>query len=92
MVRDADVVDGAVAVGFTLGTPGVGQIGLVEDVLVDRGFARLRHTHAAELGIYDVLWQQHIFTQERASEGWRAMADRGSATANHYDHVHASVY
>lgn len=50
MVRDADVVDGAVAVGFTTGTPGVGQVGLVEDVLVDRGFARLRHTHAAELG------------------------------------------
>ncbi|ASR54337.1 UDP-N-acetylmuramoyl-L-alanine--D-glutamate ligase [Cellulomonas sp. PSBB021] len=55
MVRDADVVDGAVAVGFTLGTPAVGQIGLVEDVLVDRGFARLRHTHAAELGTLDDL-------------------------------------
>ncbi|WP_028049830.1 UDP-N-acetylmuramoyl-L-alanine--D-glutamate ligase [Cellulomonas sp. URHD0024] len=50
LVREADVVDGAVAVGFTLGTPLVGQVGLVEDVLVDRGFARLRHTHAAELG------------------------------------------
>jgi len=50
LVREADVVDGCVAVGFTLGMPGVGQVGLVEDVLVDRGFARLRHTHAAELG------------------------------------------
>ncbi|ADG74492.1 UDP-N-acetylmuramoylalanine/D-glutamate ligase [Cellulomonas flavigena DSM 20109] len=50
LVRQADVVDGCVAVGFTLGTPGVGQVGLVDDVLVDRGFARLRHTHAAELG------------------------------------------
>lgn len=50
LVREADVVDGAVAVGFTLGTPLVGQVGLVEDVLVDRGFSRLRHTHAAELG------------------------------------------
>ncbi|GHS86627.1 UDP-N-acetylmuramoylalanine--D-glutamate ligase [Actinomycetota bacterium] len=49
LVREADVADGAVAVGFTLGTPGVGQLGLVEDVLVDRGFAALRHTHAAEL-------------------------------------------
>lgn len=49
LVRDADVVDGCVAVGFTSGTPLVGQVGLVEDVLVDRGFARLRHTHAAEL-------------------------------------------
>lgn len=50
LVREADVVEGAVAVGFTLGTPSVGQVGLVDDVLVDRGFARLRHTHAAELG------------------------------------------
>lgn len=49
LVRGADVVDGCVAVGFTLGTPGVGHVGLVDDVLVDRGFARLRHTHAAEL-------------------------------------------
>ena len=50
LVREADVQDGCVAVGFTLGSPGVGQVGLVEDVLVDRGFSRLRHTHAAELG------------------------------------------
>lgn len=57
LVREADVVDGAVAVGFTLGTPLVGQVGLVEDVLVDRGFARLRHTHAAELGTLDDLAQ-----------------------------------
>jgi hypothetical protein len=27
----------------------------------------------------------------RAGEGWRAMPDRGSATANHYDHVHIAV-
>ncbi|MBU4337038.1 MAG: UDP-N-acetylmuramoyl-L-alanine--D-glutamate ligase [Actinobacteria bacterium] len=50
LVRDADVVDGALAVGFTRGVPGVGQLGLVEDVLVDRGFSAQRHTHAAELG------------------------------------------
>ena len=40
-----------------IGTPLVGQVGLVEDVLVDRGFARLRHTHAAELGTLDDLAQ-----------------------------------
>jgi len=27
-----------------------------------------------------------------AEEGWRLMPDRGSTTANHYDHVHVSVY
>ncbi|KQT00905.1 UDP-N-acetylmuramoyl-L-alanine--D-glutamate ligase [Cellulomonas sp. Leaf395] len=57
LVREADVVDGCVAVGFTTGTPLVGQVGLVEDVMVDRGFARLRHTHAAELGTLDDLTQ-----------------------------------
>lgn len=57
LVEEADVVDGAVAVGFTLGTPSVGQVGLVEHVLVDRGFAALRHTHAAELGTLDDLAQ-----------------------------------
>lgn len=48
--------------------------------------------HAAELDLYDVIWAQRIYTQERGGEGWRAMSNRGSATANHYDHVHASVY
>ena len=48
--------------------------------------------HASELHLYDVIWRQHIWTPERASEGWRAMEDHGSSTANHYDHVHVSVY
>jgi hypothetical protein len=39
-----------------------------------------------------VIWSQHIWTVQRSSEGWRAMPDRGSTTANHYDHVHVSVY
>lgn len=55
LVREADVADGAVAVGFTLGAPSVGQVGLVDRVLVDRGFAALRHTHAAELATFDDL-------------------------------------
>jgi hypothetical protein len=29
---------------------------------------------------------------QRSAEGWRWMEDRGSTTANHYDHVHATVY
>ena len=49
LVREADVVEGARAVGFTLGTPGVGMLGLVEDILVDRAFIEQRHSSAAEL-------------------------------------------
>jgi hypothetical protein len=47
--------------------------------------------HATQLHLYDVIWAQHIWTPARASEGWRLMPDRGSPTANHYDHVHVSV-
>jgi UDP-N-acetylmuramoylalanine--D-glutamate ligase len=49
LVRDADVVEGARAIGFTLGMPAVGMLGLVEDVLVDRAFVENRHAAAAEL-------------------------------------------
>ena len=49
MVREADVLDGARAVGFTLGMPSVGNVGVVEDLLVDRAFIEERATSAAEL-------------------------------------------
>jgi UDP-N-acetylmuramoylalanine--D-glutamate ligase len=49
LVRDADVVEGARAIGFTLGTPGVGMLGVVEDYLVDRAFIEQRQSSAAEL-------------------------------------------
>jgi len=49
LVREADVVEGARAIGLTLATPGVGMLGLVEDLLVDRAFIEERRTTAAEL-------------------------------------------
>jgi UDP-N-acetylmuramoylalanine--D-glutamate ligase len=49
LVREADVVEGARAVGFTLGIPEVGMVGLVEDVLADRAFIEQRQDNAAEL-------------------------------------------
>lgn len=49
LVRDAEVQDGARAIGFTLGTPGVGMVGVVEEVLADRAFIEERQTTAAEL-------------------------------------------
>ncbi|MBF4163418.1 hypothetical protein [Nocardioides acrostichi] len=48
--------------------------------------------HASELGVSYVIYSQHIWSVQRSSEGWRGMEDRGSTTANHYDHVHVSVY
>ncbi|MFW6091777.1 MAG: SH3 domain-containing protein [Actinomycetota bacterium] len=48
--------------------------------------------HYQELGVSQVIWWQQIWTVERADEGWRWMEDRGSATQNHYDHIHVTVY
>jgi hypothetical protein len=48
--------------------------------------------NAKRLGVSEVIYAQKIWTVQRGSEGWRGMSDRGSATANHYDHVHVSVY
>ncbi|MBC2934206.1 SH3 domain-containing protein [Nocardioides sp. zg-1228] len=51
----------------------------------------LRANYGA-LGIEYIIYAQKIWSVERSGEGWRAMSDRGSVTANHYDHVHVTVY
>lgn len=48
--------------------------------------------NSSALGVSEVLWAQQIWTVQRSSEGWRPFEDRGSDTANHYDHVHVTVY
>ncbi|MFD7690903.1 UDP-N-acetylmuramoyl-L-alanine--D-glutamate ligase [Streptomyces sp. NPDC059781] len=49
LVREADVEEGCRAVGFTLGTPGPSQLGVVEGILVDRAFVENRQKNAQEL-------------------------------------------
>lgn len=46
--------------------------------------------HASALGIKYIIWRQRIY--DLRSPGWRAMENRGGVTANHYDHVHISVF
>ena len=65
---------------------------MTSDVELGTAIAEFLQAHASELHLYDVIWRQHIWTPERSSEGWRLMPNRGSATANHFDHVHVSVY
>ena len=55
LVREADVVEGARAIGITLGVPDVAMLGLVDDLLVDRAFIEQRATSAAELCTLDDL-------------------------------------
>ena len=55
LVREADVMEGARAIGFTLGVPAPGMIGLVDDAIADRAFIEERGSSAAELGsIHDL--------------------------------------
>ncbi|MET9799821.1 UDP-N-acetylmuramoyl-L-alanine--D-glutamate ligase [Streptomyces sp. NPDC006368] len=49
LVREADVEEGCRAIGFTLGTPGPSQVGVVDDLLVDRAFVGNRQKQAQEL-------------------------------------------
>ncbi|GAB1822099.1 coiled-coil domain-containing protein [Herbidospora sp. RD11066] len=47
-------------------------------------------TNGRALGIMYVIWQQKYYDIRTGAPG-KMMADRGGATANHYDHVHVSV-
>lgn len=70
--------------------------GIALDIMVsgDLGWeiAEFLRANYAELGISYLIYAQQIWSVERAGEGWRGMSDRGSATANHYDHVHVTTY
>ena len=54
--------------------------------------ANFLRANYASLGIEYIIYSQNIWSVERSGEGWRGMSDRGSTTANHYDHVHVTVY
>jgi hypothetical protein len=64
---------------------------MVPDSGTGQRVADFLYAHHAELDLFDIIWSQHIWTIERAGEGFRSMEDRGSATANHYDHVHIKI-
>jgi UDP-N-acetylmuramoylalanine--D-glutamate ligase len=55
MVREADVLEGCRAIGFTLGIPGPSMLGVVDDMLVDRAFVDDRAHSALELASIDVV-------------------------------------
>lgn len=52
--------------------------------------ARWVQAHASELNVKYVIWQQGYW--QPGMSGYRSMADRGSQTANHWDHVHISFH
>jgi hypothetical protein len=80
----------------TYRSDGEHSMGIAIDIMVsgDRGWqvAEFVRAHYAELGVSYVIYSQRIWSVDRAGEGWRYMSDRGSTTANHYDHVHVTTY
>jgi len=65
---------------------------MISDSATGQAVADWVLANASALGVRDIIWSQHIWTPDQASAGWRYMEDRGSTTANHYDHVHVAVY
>ncbi|GAB2549616.1 UDP-N-acetylmuramoyl-L-alanine--D-glutamate ligase [Brachybacterium huguangmaarense] len=53
LVEEADVVEGARAIGLTLGAPGPSELGVVDGILVDRAFLAQRRTQALALAELD---------------------------------------
>jgi hypothetical protein len=78
------------ACDFMLSTGG----GMPTPANVQRGYAiaAWAQANAARLGIMYIIYRQRIWDIRIASAGWQLMADRGSITANHFDHVHISVF
>lgn len=81
--------------GYRAGDPGDHGSGHAVDVMCGRanGDALAAHMQAmaGTLHIKYIIWRQRIWYPGSSSTAWKPMEDRGSITANHYDHVHISV-
>jgi hypothetical protein len=79
--------------GYRAGDPRDHGTGHAVDVMItSRGqgdeVAAFVMAHASEFHVKYIIWRQRIWFP---GGSWKAMADRGGITANHYDHVHVSV-
>jgi cytoskeletal protein RodZ len=67
-------------------------LGLALDFMVDtatgNALAEYVLANRQAFGVSYVIWRQRY----NDGDGWSAMEDRGSATANHLDHVHVSFH
>jgi UDP-N-acetylmuramoylalanine--D-glutamate ligase len=74
MVENADVVEGARAIGFTLGIPTRSQVGFVEDILCDRAYLDDRANNALEIATLEDIGEIGVMTPH-------LMANVAAATA-----------
>ena len=65
---------------------------MTKDLEIGTAIANMARQYWRELGVSQIIWQQHIWTAERGGDSWRPMDSRGSDTANHKDHVHITTF
>lgn len=58
---------------------------------VGQSLASDAQNHAKKYGVDYIIWKQRIWTAGNAKDSWKKMEDRGSKTANHFDHVHINI-
>ena len=61
---------------------------VMSDAALGDAIAQYHIAHWDELGVEYIIWQQRILQSPGGS--WSGMENRGSATANHMDHVHVN--
>jgi hypothetical protein len=78
--------------GVRAGDPGDHGSGHALDIMTSTAqgdaVAQFLQGRAGDLGIAYLIWKQRRWAP---GGSWVGMEDRGSTTANHYDHVHVSV-
>ena len=74
MVEGADVLEGCRAIGFGADTPGPSDVGVVDDVIVDRAFLQERATTALELATLTDLRESGLATPHGLANALAAAA------------------
>ena len=85
MVEQAEVVDGARAIGFGLDSPGLSDFGIVDGILCDRAFLEDRRDRALELTTLDELRANGLATPHVVADilAAAALARSFGATPEH---------
>ena len=78
------------ACDFMLSSGGV--LPAAANIQLGYDIAAWAQANASRLGIMYIIYRQRIWDIRMGSAGWVPMEDRGSITANHFDHVHISVF
>jgi hypothetical protein len=61
---------------------------VMSDAALGNAIVEYHKAHWDELGVEYIIWQQRMLRSPNG--GWKGMANRGSATANHMDHPHVN--